>query len=56
MVTHNLGSERRFHSSWETSNGIYLFGGHDSSTRDNAVLVKSNGEVEYAFDLKYSLE
>ena len=59
-MSHSLEPGRKFHSSWATVNGVFLIGGVDASSAEQAhtssVLVKPNNVTIPGFDLKYKIE
>ena len=65
-ASHNLIIGRKYHSSWETKDGVYLIGGgehwresdigEENGPWNSTVLVKPFGIVEQGFNLKYPIE
>lgn len=51
-ATINLNNQRGDHTSWSTPSGIYLMGGHPSSSSRTTELV-SEGSTTAGFALKY---
>ena len=55
-ISHNLEKSRTYHSSWKVDEGVILIGGWSTDTNNvvpTADLVKFDGTIEHAFNLKY---
>ena len=53
VTSHNLTTERWYHTSWNTPEGVLLMGGEDFGSNNTTELILNNGSSVEMFKLKY---